>query len=519
LLLNLKIAHVNKPNYDNQQSARPLLINGFSCNARCKGVSMNNLNSWLFWPNQVALSVLALFFLLTIFLYAARQPAHNVITSLCNLGAHALRFASRWLLSTAEDLRQRNKTVLLAHGQAEVTAQIEREFERVNNMVSKELSEYPAVQRKMMDELTRIEEDYQKSGEVPPPTPEWVEALSTIANLQSGGDIARKMLDELHRSVQKIHDKTINEYRKAYERRHKILKGLMPVWRSVDKTVKTLDTNLINLTSNAKSIDVNMARYEAMRAKTDKSEHTLAISAFVQLGISSLVMLIAVGGAFINFKLIALPMSEMVGASDYITNNLRTSDVAALVIVLMEATMGVFLLESLRITHLFPTIGSMNDQLRKRVMWAALILLIILACIESSLALMRDMLVADKAAMLHDLATIAPAASDSLLTRIPMVGQMVMGFVLPFVLAFVAIPLEVVVYSLRTAGGILMVTIMRAISFVLRFSAMIIQRLGHILINIYDITIVLPLLTERWIASLRDTSVRRSTDLKSGRTS
>jgi hypothetical protein len=65
----------------------------------------------------------------------------------------------------------------------------------------------------------------------------------------------------------------------------------------------------------------------------------------------------------------------------------------------------------------------------------------------------------------------------------------------------------------------LMVTIMRAISFVLRFSAMIIQRLGHILINIYDITIVLPLLTERWIASLRDTSVRRSTDLKSGRTS
>ena len=476
---------------------------------------MNNLNSWLFWPDQVALSFLALFFLLAIFLYAARMPAHNVIVSLCNLAAHALRFASRWLLLTAEALRQRNKTVLLSHGQLEVSSQIEREFERVTDMVRKELGEYPALQRKVMDELTRIEEDYQKSGEVPPPTPEWVEALSTIAKLQSGGDIAKKMLEELHKSVQKIHDKTISEYRKTYQGRHKILKNLMPVWRSVDKTVKNLDADMINLSSNAKSIDVHMARYEEMRSKTDKSEHTLAISAFVQLGISSLVMLIAVGGAFINFKLIALPMSEMVGASDYITNNLRTSDVAALVIVLMEASMGVFLLESLRITHLFPTIGSMNDQLRKRVMWAALILLLILACIESSLALMRDMLIADKTAMLHELATVVPVASDSLLTHIPMVGQMVMGFVLPFVLAFVAIPLEMLIYSLRTAGGVLMVTIMRAISFALRFTAMILHRLGPILVNVYDLTIVLPLLIERWVTTLRGASSAKTSDLKS----
>lgn len=123
---------------------------------------MNDLNSWLFWPDHIALSVLALFFLVTIFLYAARVPAHNVIISLCNLAAHALRFAARWLLHAAEGLRQRNKSVLLAHGQAEVTSQIEREFERTTALVRKELAEYPAMQRKMMDELTRIEEDYLK---------------------------------------------------------------------------------------------------------------------------------------------------------------------------------------------------------------------------------------------------------------------------------------------------------------------------------------------------------------------
>ncbi len=464
---------------------------------------MSNFNSWLFWPNQVALSVLALFFLVTIFLYAARAPAHNVILSSCNLIGHSLRFAARWLIGTAEGLRQRNKAVLLAHGQSEARSQIEREFERVTDMVRKELGEFPALQRKMMDELTRIEEDYMKCGVVPPPTPEWIDALSTIANLKSGGDIPQKMLDDLHKSVQKIHDKTIAEFRKTYESRHKILSGLVPVWRSAEKIVKTIDANMINLNSNTQSIDIHMARYEEINAKSDKSEHALTISAFVQLGISSLVLLIAVGGAFINFKLIALPMSEMVGASDYITDNLRTSDVAALVIVLLEASMGVFLLEALRITHLFPTIGNMNDQMRKRVMWTALTLLFILAAIESSLALMRDMLIADKAAMLHDLAAVVPATSNSLLTRIPMVGQMVMGFVLPFVLAFVAIPLEVVVYSLRTVGGVVMVTFMRGIGFGLRFFAMIMGRIGRILINVYDITIVLPLMVERMVLGLR----------------
>jgi hypothetical protein len=478
---------------------------------------MLEFKSWLFWPDKMALSVLVWLILATVLLYAARQPAHNIINAICHLLAHAMRFAARWLHLTAEGLRLRNRAVMLGHGQAEVASQIEREFERVSNMVRKELGEYPALQRKMMDELTRMEEDYLKCGEVPPPSPEWVEALSSVANLKSNGEIAQKILDDLHKSVQKVHDKTIGEYRRAVEGRHKILKGLMPVWRSVDKIVKDLDANMINLESNAKAIDSNMTRYEEMRAKTDKSESALAVSAFVQLGISTLVLLIAAGGAFINFKLIALPMSEMVGSGDYLTNSLRTSDVAALVIVLMEASMGVFLLETLRITHLFPTISSMNDRLRRRVMWTAFTLLLILACIESSLALMRDMLIADKSALLRDLSTVVPAASDKWLTNIPMVGQMVMGLVLPFVLAFVAIPLEVVIYSLRTVVGVVLVMLMRVLGFVLRMLAMIFYRMGHILINVFDLTIVLPLMAERWFAHWRQARANEALDLEVGR--
>ena len=69
-------------------------------------------------------------------------------------------------------MRMRNREVLFAQGSREVRLSIEREFERVTTLVQRDLEGYPAMQRKLMDEITKIEEDYKQSGEVPPPPPE-----------------------------------------------------------------------------------------------------------------------------------------------------------------------------------------------------------------------------------------------------------------------------------------------------------------------------------------------------------
>ena len=464
---------------------------------------MSDWHSWLFWPDSVALSVLALGTLAMLFLYAARTPMHGVIHSLCHLVTQSTRFFSRWLFLSAENLRLRNQSVLLAHGQEGAAQIIEREFERVADIIRKDLHEFPALQRKLMEEVTRIEEDYRKSGEIPPPPPEWVNALESVSQLKSGGDIPRKLLEDIHKSIQKIHDKTLSEYRRSYEERHKILKAAQPAWRSVDKLASEMEKKMLTLQGNAKQIDGHMTKYEGMRTKDSKTEHALTTSAFVQFAISGLVMVIAMGGAFINYKLIALPMSEMVGAGDYITDSLKTSDVAALVIILMEASMGLFLLESLRITQLFPRIASMDDRMRHRLMLASLIFLIILAGIESSLALMRDMLITDKASLMRDLASVAPVVEDGWFTRIPMAGQMIMGFVLPFALAFVAIPLESTVHSLRTVIGVLLVQTMRGLAFVIRFVGVIFTRIAKVLELVYDIPIVIPIMIESWVKALR----------------
>jgi hypothetical protein len=463
---------------------------------------------WMIVPDNVMASALILFVIAMPFLYAARKLVHDLFRSVGHMVGGPLRLGARWLFATAREMKERNRAVLLAHGREETAQHIEREFERISAMVTRDLEGYPALQRKLLEEITRVEEDYKKCGEVPPPPPEWVEAITSIAKIKSdGNEMVQRLLEEIKRSMTVIHDKTLGEYRRAYESRHKILNGFMPFWRSLDKTFGQVDKKLTGLQDTSSKIDAQMEKYEQISRKTDKVEQQLTVSAFTQFTIATIVLLIAAGGALINFKLIALPFSEMVGAGDYLTASLRTSEVAALVIIFVEATMGLFVMECLRITHLFPIIANMNEQMRRRMLWAAVVFLFVLAGIEAALALMRDMLMADRQALLQSLAnaqqqqTSAPA--DPLLQRIPTAGQMLLGFILPFALAFVAIPLESFIYSLRTVGGVALVMLVRVAGFVLRVLGNLVRQLCRVLVALYDVTIVLPLLIERVVKSAR----------------
>jgi hypothetical protein len=472
------------------------------------------------WPDNFAVSFLVVALVAMVFMYAARMPMHGLLRSVGHTLSGPLRMAARWLLAAANDVHQRNKAVLLAHGKQEVGARVEREFERLGVIVQRDLQGYPALQRKLLDEITRIEEDYKKCGEVPPPPPEWTEAVAAVANVKTGGnELVLRVLEEIKRSINTIHDKTLADYRRAYERRHKILESFMPFWRSVDKNLVQVEQNMARLQANVRTVDAHMAIYEQINEGTDKAQHALTVSAFTQFATSLLVMIVAAGGAFINFKLIALPMSEMVGAGDYITSTLRTSEVAALVIIFVEASMGLFLLEALRITHLFPRISNLNDRLRTRMLWIALTLLVTLAGVEAALALMRDMLIADKQALLQSLATVQAQQTDGWMAHIPTAGQMLLGFILPFALAFIAIPLESLIHSSRTVGGVFFLALLRSLALLLRVLGSVARQMSRVLIKLYDVVIVVPLLAERlWKGSRSERSSKLDADVDLERT-
>src|SRR3989442_15116668 len=140
--------------------------------------------------------------------------------------------------------------------------------------------------------------------------------------------------------------------------------------------------------------------------------------------------------------------------------------------------MGLFLLEAMRVTHLFPRIASLNEVLRRRMLWIAFALLVTLAGVEAALALMRDMLIADKQALLQSLATVQAAATDGWMAHIPTAGQMLLGFILPFALAFIAIPLESLIHSARTVGGVFLMALVRSLAFVLRLAGNVAKQLS-----------------------------------------
>jgi hypothetical protein len=165
--------------------------------------------------------------------------------------------------------------------------------------------------------------------------------------------------------------------------------------------------------------------------------------------------------------------------------------------------MGLFLMESLRITHLFPRINNLQDKMRRRFMWVSFAILLTLAGVEVALAVMRDWIVAADVAFKAGLGGGATAATTDLgwVTKIPTAGQMILGFILPFALAFVGIPLEYFVYSARTVFGVLLVMGIRSLAFVLRVVGTIVRQVGNVLVMLYDVLIFLPLLVERLVRS------------------
>jgi len=352
-----------------------------------------------------------------------------------------------------------------------------------------------------MDEITRIEEDYQKCGEVPPPPPEWTKAVGAIAKIKPSGDgLIERILADISQSIDEIYDKVVAEYRRSYQDRHKILKGFQPFWRSLQQTLNKVDKNITGLQGSAAKIDAQVEKVQQINANLDKAEHALGASASIQFAISGLVMLIAIGGAFVNYKLISLPMSAMVGGGDYITDNLQASEVAALVIILFETLMGLFLMESLRFTHLFP-LSNVNEKMRRSMMWMSLTILLVLAGVEVALAVMRDLIVSADVALKQSLgnaAVVAPVDA-SWMMKIPTAGQMILGFTLPFALAFVAIPLEYFIQSSRTVFGNGMVFGLRGLSLLLRVVGVIVKQVGNALCMLYDAVIFVPLLIERMV--------------------
>jgi len=448
------------------------------------------------WPVLSALLWLALAVLA---LYFARPTAHAVFGATARTLHHGCRLAAAAILRAEERLSRRNREVLLAAGREARERVVEREFDRVADSVRRDLGRYAALHRQLSESIERIDDDHQAAAEVPPEPPGWVTAVEAVASIEAreGRAAIGDVLSDIHKSLVRAHKDAMVLYRKASRERHSLLHRMRPHWRQIQQTLTGVGKSVDSLLDRSGAIDRHMQEYEDIVANRDQAVSILGSSSLVYFFVAALVLMVAIGGATINFSLIARPMAEMVGGTALI-GGFRTADIAALVIIMVEISMGLFLMESLRITRLFPVIGALPDKIRVRMIWITFSILFLLASVEAGLAYMREVLLQDElatSALLRGGGEAGTLSGEYL--WITTAAQMGMGFILPFALTFVAIPLETFVHSLRTVIGVTTMGLLRMFAMLLRVLGNTCRHLGTVLQQLYDLPLFIPLWLEQ----------------------
>jgi hypothetical protein len=456
------------------------------------------MESLYLWPSRPAASWLAIFVVAQIFLYAARYPMHRALRTIGRLTSGAFRLGGRWCKSVAAKIAERDQEMLAELGKLDAESKVAREFRRIESTFAKDLARYPDLHRRIDEVTARLEADYNECGSAAPAPPGWSDATTAVAKMAGSGDkVVQKLLEEIHKSAKEGEKKALGEYRDASAKRHRILGGMAPMWKEVKNLLSDAGKAVAGALQATKQVDGYMETYEKIRKGEPKAIRAHGWASTQLFVVSVVVMGVAIGGGFVNFNLIALPMSELVPSGSRI-GGMPVSTVAALVIVLMEIAAGIFALEMLGITGFFPKLEMLPVSRKRIVLTVALGGLFMLACIECSLAVLRESIVESSNALKSALAgmqekTVATTASS----RIPVVGQAVLGFILPWILAMVAVPLETLI---ATGGHITLALTAGILSLVGSFSRLLAHATRYLVEAVrhaYDILIVIPLQIER----------------------
>lgn len=459
------------------------------------------MQSLYLWPEQPALSLALLWIGSTIFLWAARVPMLRMLHGLGDAlqqGFEGLAVRCRDLASA---VRERSQEALLAAGTLELQGKLDREFHRIDQGFSQKLEKYAGLHRRLDELLLRLDADYKQCGEAPPEVPGWTAAVESIANLPPTTDPnVHKVLEGIRKSLLDAEKKALQSYREESARRHKTLGTMSAGWRELRVLMTRMKESVSKALETVTRINGYVDEYEKLHHEREEAARARTFSAMKLFVVSLLVLGIAAGGAFINFQLIALPMSELVPAGARI-GGVPVATVSALVIVLMEVAVGFFLMDMLGITDLFPKLAGIPSERRRLILGIAFLGLLFLASVESSLAILREQIVeadaALKLALAGDAGRSASVVAEASQSRIPVIGQAVLGFILPWILAMVAIPIEMLIDSSRHVLAWGTSLFLQAIGGLASGLAHGVKAGFGILPNLYDAYVAIPLRIER----------------------
>lgn len=461
--------------------------------------SENSVN-WIIIPGQPLLSVIVWVLVAMVGGYVARPSVVRLLNALTGSFRLLLRAQARALVEAADQLQQRNRTVLLELGQQRLERRLDREFHQVRRLIDRDLAQLPNWQHQISEHISQLEEDYHKTAETPPPAPEWLDSIAAVMSLkesQRGNPAFSSVLKNLESNLNRQHEQALHDYRRSMSQRHRLLHSMMPQWRKLSHAIERARAGIQGLMDRARDIDRHMNQYQRLLTGGEQARRGLQVSMLVDAFLSAVFLALWLGVAWLSYSLMNAPLEALM-APDEPLAGLSMAGWSGLMLVGASVVVGWVLMELLCITRVFDGLYGLDARVRRRMVWALTSVLLLLALAQAGLVYLhyRAALPATELERLIQYPVIvqeAPLLDEGLVLG----ARMMLAFVLPFVLIFFAVPFERFTHGLRIASVALVGVALRLLAWVLRLGSGWLWYLNRAVQALYDVVIALPL----WLAA------------------
>ncbi|EHQ53003.1 hypothetical protein ECTPHS_09959 [Ectothiorhodospira sp. PHS-1] len=469
---------------------------------------MSSNDLWGLWADSLGISILIWVVIGILVLYFSRPWLRRGLRQLFHLlewqfraAAHGLRFAGR-------KVRHRHQAYLRGVALRRLQLRVERECRGIHHRLNRDLGGYALLQRRIAEQIERIEEDYRQTRDQIPEEPAWIETTRALAGTPPKADPrVGTMLQEIHDTLARVGRDTLEEYRQGNRERLKILRGLLPEWRALGDRLTDLEKGVIAVRDQARHLDVTLSQYQRFK-DSSMPPPALTLASLGQLLVSLLLLGLILMAGVTGYHLLLMPVTDMLGWHPGDTGGPGLGSLATLLLLLMSVTAGGMILESRGVTSLLPMVASWDAAGKRRLLWGGILLLILLAWLSGALAASRDLFILHEDALGRLLEgepelALPPLEWLSLLTLLSLGGLMTL------LLALTPLPLQLFMQAMGVLGGWWVVVVLQVLAFLSFHLARTMRLLSWFLPILYDLILFLPLQLEhrvrRWHRSRAST--------------
>jgi hypothetical protein len=281
----------------------------------------------------------------------------------------------------------------------------------------------------------------------------------------------QEILAGVQKSLDEAQRQALHAYRADAAERHEILDRTRSMWKEVRVLLERTNESVSGACDTATRVNVYIDEYARVRDDDHAAARALSYSATKRFALALFVLTAAASGAFVNAQLIAPGFAELLpqGAA---LGGVDAARLSAFAIVSLEIALGVFAMDLLGITELVPRLARLPAPRRRFVLGGAL----------GGLGLL--------------------ALSCTFLAE-----RALLGFVLPWLVALAAVPLEMFLDNGRhvaAQGSALAIGALGSLAFVTGRAS---RTLVEVAASLFDVYVSIPLRIER---ALKSASRRRS---------